>query len=187
MTGDSPRKPEYCAYRHPLETALGETQRYYCGLAQTICGVNDPWLYPVRLDECALCCRSREPHPSAPNGLVASVTYKALLRINEAGGMDGCSAERAKDLVPWAKSHFTVVSLSELVARRRGAAAPYTGPCQHLGEQAGQRLCKTCRGQVRLKVFICNHAAHASTVIRECMACPDYSVTAEEATSAGGP
>jgi hypothetical protein len=173
MSADETRTPEGCTYRQPLEFHMGQAT-HFCALAQAICGVADKTLFPVRQDECELCCRSNRPLPSAPNGLVASVTYKALRRVKECGGVEGCDARQAESLIPWVKRHFTVILFSDLVATSRGLAPPYTGPCRHLGAQTGERLCKSCRGQVWLKVFACSHPRHESTVIRECMACRDY-------------
>jgi hypothetical protein len=51
---------------------------------------------------------------------------------------------------------------------------PPRGQCFHLGEVTGERLCATCRGNVRLKVFACSHPAHTETTWDECKRCPDH-------------
>ena len=55
-------------------------------------------------------------------------------------------------------------------------APPYNGPCFYLGDARGERPCRTCRGNVRLKVYGCHHEAHEETTIRECQRCVDYEV-----------
>ncbi len=46
--------------------------------------------------------------------------------------------------------------------------------CVFLGNATGYRECKSCQGNVRLKVFACQHPAHESTTIQECRKCKDY-------------
>lgn len=50
----------------------------------------------------------------------------------------------------------------------------YSGPCQHLGEVIRLQVCATCRGNVELKIFSCNHPGHDTTTIKVCQACADY-------------
>ena len=48
------------------------------------------------------------------------------------------------------------------------------GPCRHLGAEVGLRDCPTCGGNVRIKVFACDHPAHGETTLAECGACADH-------------
>ena len=47
-------------------------------------------------------------------------------------------------------------------------------PCYFLGEQTGEKQCKTCQGHVRLKTFACSHPLHEETTAIGCGACRDY-------------
>lgn len=46
--------------------------------------------------------------------------------------------------------------------------------CSYLGKQDGYRPCIGCKGNVRQKVFVCNHEHHESTTIVACKTCPDF-------------
>jgi hypothetical protein len=71
-------------------------------------------------------------------------------------------------------------------AYARAAPVPVakrSGDCAYLGEavmEAGRhatRLCPTCSGTVRLKLFECSHPRHAAdpqTTSKGCKACPDW-------------
>jgi len=48
--------------------------------------------------------------------------------------------------------------------------------CLFLGDQTGTRPCKTCRGQVKMKVFDCHHPMHADTTLRACLRCPHFTM-----------
>jgi hypothetical protein len=50
----------------------------------------------------------------------------------------------------------------------------YSGPCQLLGEFKELRDCPTCKGNVKVKVFECNHPKHDETTIKDCQDCYDY-------------
>lgn len=49
-----------------------------------------------------------------------------------------------------------------------------SGPCWSLGEQTGLRDCPSCRGNVKLKVFACEHPDHQDTTLDDCLRCADY-------------
>jgi hypothetical protein len=170
------RTPVQCPYRRALRRPLNNAH-HSCGLLSSLAGSSDETLFPVRLDECELCCNSQVPSSSGLNGITASTFYKGLQRIKEAGGVEGCDAAKAERLIPWARRFFTVICMRDIMAAR-GNTPAYNGPCAHLGEHTSERLCKTCRGKVWLKVFQCRHPRHTDTVIRECMVCPDYTLIA---------
>ncbi|MGH7135962.1 MAG: hypothetical protein ACREHD_09495, partial [Pirellulales bacterium] len=46
--------------------------------------------------------------------------------------------------------------------------------CVHLGQRTGFRDCATCEGNVRQKVFACNHPNHTDTTLTDCKKCPDF-------------
>ena len=48
------------------------------------------------------------------------------------------------------------------------------GPCRFLGDVVELRECESCRGQVKLKVFACNHLLHGKTTLAGCETCLDY-------------
>jgi len=48
------------------------------------------------------------------------------------------------------------------------------GRCDYLGDQVGERLCPTCGGSVRIKLFACQHPKHIETTLRDCLRCEDY-------------
>jgi hypothetical protein len=51
---------------------------------------------------------------------------------------------------------------------------PDAGPCFHLGGQTHLRDCPTCRGNVRVKVFACEHPLHVETTLAECARCGEH-------------
>lgn len=53
-------------------------------------------------------------------------------------------------------------------------AYAFNGPCKHLGNVKELRECTTCRGNVRVKVFFCNHPAYEATTLGECRNCTDF-------------
>lgn len=52
-----------------------------------------------------------------------------------------------------------------------------TGSCLYLGGQIGETSCPTCRGNVRLKVYRCDHPRHRETTLTECRVCEEYEPT----------
>ena len=168
------RTPVTCEYRTTLESATGD-QTHCCGLARQISGAKDESLFPVSQRECEFCCKKREPMHEAPNGLVASVLSKALEKIIELEGVDGCTREHAEVMLPAAGMFLQMASptgpVNDLPVPRRLLSAP---PCRYLGRQSGSRKCKTCKGNVQLKVFHCRHPEHEETTLRECARCADY-------------
>jgi hypothetical protein len=60
-----------------------------------------------------------------------------------------------------------------------GQKRALAGLCRYLGRETGAlQPCQTCRGRVELKVFRCEHPAHASqptTTYRDCRFCGDFS------------
>jgi hypothetical protein len=58
-----------------------------------------------------------------------------------------------------------------------------TIPCQHLGDQIGLRECSSCRGQIQVKVFACQHPAHEETTRNACLRCPDYISIGDDASA----
>ena len=168
------RTPDTCRYRTGLQSAVGE-RTHSCGLAREISGAREEALFPVSVRDCEFCCKNREPLHEAPNGLVASVLSKALDRIIELGGVEGCTREHAEVMRPAAGMFLHIASSTEpkrdLPVPRRLLSAP---PCRYLGRQSGSRKCKTCKGNVQLKVFHCRHPDREETTLRECARCADY-------------
>ncbi len=175
MVTHAPRTLEGCVHRVPLP-APTDTKTHICTLALSLTGAKAPGLCGVRPDECAACCQQRLPSAELPNAMVASTLTGALLEIKKRGGVEGCTIHEADALLPFAGSHLLVIHLPEDEAAQaiQPAAQLYAGPCRYLGVQTGERECLTCRGNVRMKAFVCHHPQHSVTTIRECQRCPDY-------------
>jgi hypothetical protein len=58
-------------------------------------------------------------------------------------------------------------------------------PCRHLGEVIELRRCATCRGDVKIKIFACRHAAHQETTLAHCQECPDYAWPSDDSMTEG--
>jgi len=89
------REVEDCRFRRPLdaETAV------CCELLAAASGVRDPALCRVRRDACEACCRSFPPSVDDLNPVVASLLYELSVRVQELGGLPGCDADRARELM----------------------------------------------------------------------------------------
>lgn len=61
-------------------------------------------------------------------------------------------------------------STVDLVPPNRGLA------CRHIGSHIGLRKCRSCRGNVNAKIFVCNHPGHTETTLAECRVCRDFVV-----------
>ncbi len=161
--------PDACPYRQPLPAPLGKAT-HACLLALGISGAENPALCAVNEHECARCCESAPPTAEEPNGIVASTLYKALQQVKNAGGVPGCDAATASMMLPLVIRYLDVSSASP--EQRAGGPSPH--PCRHLGAQTGEQQCRTCRGNVRRKVFQCHHPRHQTTTIQHCQKCRDY-------------
>ncbi len=162
------RTPDACPYRQPLP-APSRNGAHACLLALGISGADNPVLCAVNENECTRCCQSAPPTAENPNGIVASTLYKALQQIKNAGGVPGCDAATAAMMLPLTARFLDVVG--NPTGSSHGVR-PH--PCRHLGAQTGEQPCRTCRGNVRRKVFQCHHPRHQSTTIQQCQRCRDY-------------
>lgn len=138
-------------------------------------GASDAQLCKVTSAECKACCHYPVPSAEAPNPLVASTLFKALMQIREAGGVEGCGMARANDLMSFAGQFLLVLSRDG--SSRLGAGTiteTRREACLHIGAQTGERPCLTCRGNVRMKVYHCSHPRHLDTTLRACGSCPDH-------------
>ncbi|MCB1063660.1 MAG: glycosyltransferase family 2 protein [Verrucomicrobiae bacterium] len=168
------RIPDDCVHRLRL-SGDEVTPSHFCGLLSEITGIGDESLLRVRPDQCGLCCRQREPKPEKPNGLLASLLYPILSKIKKAGGMPGCDLEKVEILQSLVNDNLPTINIPAMTGGALSAVAPpYSSQCRHLGLQIGEQPCKTCRGNVRQKVFACHHPRHANATIRGCQACGDY-------------
>lgn len=163
------RTPDTCPYRQSLPTPTGKAT-HACLLALGISGAENPGLCAVNKHECILCCERMPPTAEDPNGIVASTLYKALQQIKSAGGVPGCDAATAAMMLPLVIRYLDVSSADPV--HNKGGSRPH--PCRHLGSQTGEQQCRTCRGNVRRKVFQCHHPRHQSTTIQQCVKCRDY-------------
>jgi hypothetical protein len=163
------RVSDTCPYRQPLPVPSGKAT-HACLLALGISGAENPSLCAVNEYECGRCCDSAPPTAEEPNGIVASTLYKALQQIKNAGGVPGCDAATAAMMLPLAMRYLDVSSADS--AHSTGGPRPH--PCRHLGAQTGEQPCRTCRGNVRRKVFDCHHPRHHSTTLQQCLRCRDY-------------
>jgi tetratricopeptide (TPR) repeat protein len=58
--------------------------------------------------------------------------------------------------------------LSQLVSPRRGL------DCRYIGSEIGLRACESCRGQVHVKVYRCEHPERSETTLVDCRNCADH-------------
>lgn len=84
------------------------------------------------------------------------------------------------------KGHVVTAAVCGICARWQEAEPeallPFPGPdylkrsgsCANLGVLIEERPCTTCRGNVRLKVYVCAHPKHKETTISNCELCSDY-------------
>ncbi len=109
--------------------------------------------------------------------MVASAIYKTILSVIKAGGVGGCDVVKAEALKPFAADHLLTIGnapeASPNSPRKSGVPA-YTGACRFLGQQTGERQCKTCSGRVMQKEFACHHPLHTLATVMECRTCADY-------------
>ena len=169
------RTPETCAHRL-LRSGTDSSSLRYCNLVLDIVGAGDPKLAEISREQCEFCCQSRPPSKEVPNIMVASILHRAACAIQKAGGVEGCEGGKARALKFFAERFLPLIDLpSEGAAGppSRGAA-PYAGPCRHLGAQSGETRCMTCRGNVRQRIFACHHPRHEKATILQCRKCPDY-------------
>ena len=125
-----------------------------CGLLGEISGVADPELRAVRRDACDAC--------------VASLAET----VEQAGGVAGCTADRAATLKAWALEHI------ETRLPRDGPPVwpkRIDAPCHYLGGTAGFRPRAGSGVYSRLPVYECSHPNHVETTAAECLTCRDWS------------
>ena len=128
----------------------------------------------ARSDACNFCCQWPVPTPKRVNPMIASLLFNMVDETKRAGSL-GVDYHLLSELEAIAIDNMQVVNLDGSSVETRGQSVPaFSGPCYHLGEQLGERTCVSCRGNVQLKVFSCQHDLHEDTTIRECQRCPDY-------------
>jgi len=162
-----------CVYRKPLHAASGEAA-HYCALVMSILGTRQTALCAVNARQCQACSGLRVPSAENPNPLVATVVYKAARNIRETGGGEDIDVTEARRLMAFAIPFLIPLDGPAKFRAPTRETPPYTSVCRHLGANIGERECKRCRGNVRLKLFACGHPLHQETTIQECRHCSDY-------------
>jgi hypothetical protein len=159
-----------CPYRTDLSHD-GEHEFARCDLIAGITGIKTAETPLIRRDMCEACLKTSPPNKLHLNPVVASPLFLFAKKIADLGGHADCDLKRAQKIKNWAMNSLTSLCAASEGTRR---APKYEGSCIYLGEKLGDRLCDTCRGNVRLKVFKCAHPFHPDTTIRNCQSCNDY-------------
>lgn len=163
------REVELCPYRKPARI-LDHEERAICTRIVELSNVADHSLAEVPRHICDS-CRSKEPNSFELNPMVASELYKLALRIQESGGVQGCSIEEANQLLNHAENHLEWVAggedtLKTATFRRK----PET--CLHLGQYSTTAMGDS---SPRLQaIYECNHPDHETTTLAECRYCHDF-------------
>ena len=168
------RTPQTCAHRKPVEqstTSPGQPGGHFCALAGEIAGVTDQRELAIAEEFCAACCKANEPSTNELNPLVASKVFMLTHRMLEGELPPTTDEAELRRQNEWAQSNLT--SLCPKPERERRIPA-YGKRCVYLGNKLGERDCPSCKGNVRLKVFACQHQSHEEATIRDCQVCSDY-------------
>jgi len=121
---------------------------------------------------CQACCSRFAPTSTSLNPAVASVLHAFTDFVVKGEGIDGCDLEEGRRLRRFAQKFLDVMPGSVAPSKKINEARAV--PCFFIGNQVGERPCRTCRGNVRFKVYECQHELHSETIIPECEACLDY-------------
>ena len=164
VTHSRVRQVADCPYRR------GESGDARCQLTAVVSGARDPALFKVSEAFCEGCCRLPLPSPDHLNPIVASLLFELSLEVIKRGGDGECDLESAKKL------RVRAIENLERVYQPFTKFTPpdYKRPCFYLGDQTGERTCKSCAGSVRIKQYDCRHEWHGETDIRFCQSCADY-------------
>lgn len=136
----------------------------------------------IRLDE----AQQREPLPAGHSSIRDPMLPPCHSRhdLPAEPGWYACSHPQV--LVPARRVHAGICLICQY-SSQPPPAQPIEGtllqraararPCRHLGERIGERLCPTCGGHVRWKLFRCHHASLVETTLQECQTCGDFEAT----------
>jgi len=91
------RTPEGCPHRR-VANAGAQAERASCEILRSLLDGADRELTRVGRDACEACCRSFEPTAVDFNSVIASLLFGAATEVIDAGGVAGCSRERAEEL-----------------------------------------------------------------------------------------
>ena len=100
------RDVDACPHRRPLPATSREEAE--CRLLREITRVEDPSIARIGRDACMACCDELPPDATGLNPTLASLIYMLARRISEGGGVPGCSAERAGELIRLAEGDLAL-------------------------------------------------------------------------------
>ena len=151
-----------CDYRRPIP---GSDDQADCTLLGQITGITNADECRVVRAACRACCESFPPSVDRWNPVTASLLFEVTSRVVEAGGVPGCTIERAVELQRRASDAINVESNSHstLAPLRDG------GRCCYLGNPVNATTMPS-DGQS----FQCHHPAHAITTSSQCQLCRDW-------------
>ncbi|NND99486.1 MAG: hypothetical protein HKN47_19400 [Pirellulaceae bacterium] len=109
---DDVRTPDNCSFRRNVRT--GDTgEEANCDLLHQITDVDDTALTTICRAACDACCDSFVPTIRDLNPIIASLLFSISEQICDAGGTDGCTAQRASELNQWAEKSLPAVAPDE--------------------------------------------------------------------------
>ena len=144
----------------------------HCGLVADLIGLSPSPITKTTKEACTFCQQRFQPSKSRLNPVVASLLHRATDKIIKEKGIGGCDLRRGMELRKFAEKFLDAIPGTVDTRKEKHPAVKI--PCYYFGKQTGEKPCKTCRGNVRLKVYVCHHELHDETTIRECERCDDY-------------
>ncbi len=100
------RDVESCPHRFPEAEAGRDVAE--CQLVRMITGVQDRSMLHIGREACVACCEERLPDSTGLNPTLASLIYGVARRVTKAGGVPGCTLERAEQLARIAESDLAL-------------------------------------------------------------------------------
>lgn len=110
---DCPHRTLIADFSHGECGEDAESDFATCGLLRDISGVVDLSALAVPYAACQACCKSHLPTRQDPNSVVASLLVGLAEQCIASNGFEGCSVERAHELVQWAEKCLPAVSHNE--------------------------------------------------------------------------
>lgn len=164
---------ERCPHRWNVR-ASDDGEIANCGRIVELTGLADLRRCEVRRDACRACCRSDAPVESGINAVIASLLHKVASTIIEQGGMRGCDAEKASELMELAEANLECFFPQgeddcDVDAYRRLPEG-----CRHFGKRIGERTTTWQGAKYFDAVFECRHPERTETTACQCRRCRDW-------------
>ena len=148
-----------------------------CDLLRGIACTVDSNLTQVSPGACEACCSKFEPSVDQWNPVIASLLHALTDKVIAAEGVEGLDVAGALALRARAEKSLDV--LPGKCSDPEVDNPMVDSPCFYLGDQVGEKPCRTCKGNVRLKAFACRHPLHEETTYHDCRSCDDYDAPLE--------